>query len=84
MFLEKQTNANHKYSFLKNVSAIEMELNHVTTKQVNVHANPVLRVLYVIDVNQITSILVTLTGVKCATVGKFVKSKMIFSILKLK
>ena len=73
MFLEKQTNANHKYSFLKNVSAIEMELNPVTMKQVNVHANRGLKVLYVIDVSQITLILVTQMDVKCVTVGKSAK-----------
>ena len=51
-----------------------MELNPVTMKQVNVHANGGLKVLYVIDVSQITSILVTLTGVKCVTVGKSAKA----------
>lgn len=50
-----------------------MELNHVTTKQVNVHANQELKVLYVIDVSQIILILVTQMDVKCVTVGKSAK-----------
>ena len=50
-----------------------MELNPVTMKQVNVHANRELKVLYVIDVSQITSILVTLMDVKCVIAGKKAK-----------
>ena len=51
-----------------------MELNPVTMKPVNVHANRGLRVLCVIDVNQIILILVTLMDVKCVTAGKLAKA----------
>ena len=59
---------------LQNANVIEKELNLVTMRLDNVHANLELKELYVTDASPITLILVILTDVKCATAGKREKS----------